>query len=40
MDFKIVQASDGRRGGIILFWRKEVIIHQVKAEPNFIDVRI
>jgi hypothetical protein len=40
MDFKIVQESDGRRGGILMFWRKEIKLYQIRAEPNFIDVRI
>jgi hypothetical protein len=26
MDFKIVNPSNGRSGGVILFWKKEVVI--------------
>jgi hypothetical protein len=40
MDFKIVQVCDGRRGGVLMFWKKEVKLYQIRAEPNFIDVRI
>ena len=40
MDFIIVQASDGRKGGILLVWRKEINVHQIFACPSYIDVRI
>jgi hypothetical protein len=40
MDFKIVQASDGRKVGIPLLWRAEVKVSQLYAQPNYIDVRI
>jgi exonuclease III len=40
MDFKIVQDYDGRREGILMFWKREVKLYQIRAEPNFIDVRI
>jgi hypothetical protein len=40
MDYSIVQPSDGRKGGIIMFWKKEIKIHQIFACPNYIDVTI
>jgi hypothetical protein len=40
MDFSIVQPSDGRRGGILMMWKREVKIVQIYAEPNYIDVRV
>jgi hypothetical protein len=40
MDSSIIQPSDGRKGGIIMFWRKEVNLYQSFACPNYIDVRI
>ena len=40
MDFCIIQPSDGRRGGIVMMWKREVEISQIHAEPNFIDVRV
>jgi hypothetical protein len=40
MDFSIVQPSDGRCGGILMMWKREVKIVQIYAEPNYIDVRV
>jgi hypothetical protein len=40
MDFKIVNPSNGRSGGVILFWNKEVMIQQLFSAPNYIDVRV
>jgi hypothetical protein len=40
MDFKIVNPSNGRSGGVILFWKKEVAIQQIFSAPNYIDVRV
>jgi hypothetical protein len=40
MDFKIVNPSNGRSGGVILFWKKEVMIQQIFSAPNYIDVRV
>jgi hypothetical protein len=40
MDLSIVQPSDGRRGGILMMWKREIKIVQIFAEPNFIDVRV
>jgi hypothetical protein len=40
MDFKIVNPSNGRSGGVILFWKKKVVIQQIFSAPNYIDVRV
>jgi hypothetical protein len=40
MDCKIVSRSDGRSGGVILLWKKEIKVEQIFAAPNYIDVRI
>jgi hypothetical protein len=40
MDFKIVNPSNGRSGGVILFWKKEVVIQQLFSAPKYIDVQI
>jgi hypothetical protein len=40
MDFSIVQASNGRRGGVLMMWKSEVQIHKISACPNYIDVHI
>jgi exonuclease III len=40
LDFKIVQASNGRRGGLLMMWSHEVKLSQIFAEPNYIDVQI
>jgi exonuclease III len=40
MDFKIVSPSNGRSGGVILLWRKEVVIQQLFVAPKYIDVKI
>jgi hypothetical protein len=40
MDFKLVQRSDGRKEGIILYWKKEVNIQLLFSDPNYIDVKI
>jgi exonuclease III len=40
MDFKIVNPSNGRSGGVILFWKKEIVIHQIFSAPKYIDVRV
>ena len=40
MDLTVIQASDGRKGVIVLFWRWEVKVEPLYAEPNYIDVRI
>jgi hypothetical protein len=40
MDFKIVSPSDGRSGGLIMMWKKEVKLTQIFNDPNYIDVSI
>jgi hypothetical protein len=40
MDFKIVNPSTNRSGGVILFWKREVNVQQFFSAPNYIDVRI
>jgi hypothetical protein len=40
MDFKIVNPSDGRSGGVLLLWRREISIQQIFSAPKYIDVRV
>jgi hypothetical protein len=40
MDFKIVNPSNGRSGGVILFWKKEIVIRQIFSVPKYIDFRV
>ena len=40
MDHKIVNPSDGRSGGVIFLWKKEVVIEQTFSAPKYIDVRV
>jgi hypothetical protein len=40
MDCKIVSISEGRSGGVILLWKKEIKVEQIFAAPNYIDVRV
>jgi hypothetical protein len=40
MDFKIVNPSNGRSGGVLMLWKKEVHIQQIFSAPNYIDVRV
>jgi hypothetical protein len=40
MDFKEVVVSDGRSGGLIIFWKKEVVLSVRDKTENFIDVFI
>jgi hypothetical protein len=35
MDFKIVNPSNGRSGGLILFWKSEIVIQQLFSAPNY-----
>ena len=32
--------SDGRSGGVILFWKKEVVIEQIYSAPKYIDAKV
>jgi hypothetical protein len=38
MDVKIVNPSDGRSGGVILLWRRDIIVEQIYSAPKYIDV--
>jgi hypothetical protein len=40
MDFKIVNPSNGRSGGVLLLWRKEVKIDLMFSAPKYIDIKI
>jgi hypothetical protein len=40
MDFKEVVVSDGRSGGLIIYWKKEVVLSVRDKTENFIDVMI
>ena len=40
MNHKFVCASDGEKGGLIMFWRKEMKIHRLELDPMYIDVLI
>ena len=40
MDLKIMNPSDGRSGGVILFWKKEVVIEQIYSAPKYIDAKV
>jgi hypothetical protein len=40
MDSKIVNPSDGRSGGVLMLWKKEIKIQQIFSAPKYIDVQI
>ena len=40
MDFQIVNPSSTRSGGVLMFWKKEVVIQQIFSAPKYIDVRV
>jgi hypothetical protein len=40
MDFKIINPSNGRSGGVLLLWKREVVIEQIFSAPKYIDVRV
>jgi hypothetical protein len=40
MDVKIVNPSDGRSGGVILLWKRDITIEQIFSAPKFIDVKV
>jgi hypothetical protein len=40
MDCKIANPSNGRSGGVIMFWRKEIKIELIFLAPKYIDVRV
>jgi hypothetical protein len=40
MDFKIINGSDGRSGGVVLFWKKEINVQLLFPAPKYIDVKV
>jgi hypothetical protein len=40
MDCQIVNPSNGRSGGLILFWKREIKIELIFSAPMYIDVRV
>jgi hypothetical protein len=40
MEFKIVNPSTNRSGGVMLLWRRGINIQQIFSSPNYIDVSI
>jgi exonuclease III len=40
MDCKEVVRSDGRSGGLLLLWKKEIIISLLYKASNYIDVMV
>jgi hypothetical protein len=40
MDSKIVNPSEGRSGGVLMLWKKEIKIQQKISAPKYIDVQI
>jgi hypothetical protein len=40
MDYKIVNPSTTRSGGVMLLWEKEINIQQLFSTPNYMDVQI
>ena len=40
MDFQIVNPSSTRSGGVLMFWKKEIVIQQIFSAPKYIDVRV
>jgi hypothetical protein len=40
MDLKIVNPSSTRSGGVLLLWRKEIVIQQIFSDPKYIDVKV
>jgi hypothetical protein len=40
MDGQIVNPSNGRSGGLIMFWKKEIKVELIFSAPKYIDVQI
>lgn len=40
MDVKIVNPSTTRSGGVLLLWKKEIMIQHIFSAPKYIDVRV
>jgi hypothetical protein len=39
-DKMLVSESDGRSGGLVMFWNKETNVTSFEIDTNFIDIRI
>jgi hypothetical protein len=40
MDFKVVNPTSSRSGGVMLLWKREIKIQQLFSAPSYIDVRV
>jgi hypothetical protein len=40
MDCKIVNPSNGRSGGVLLLWIKEIKTEMIFSVPKYIDVKV
>jgi hypothetical protein len=40
MDSKIVNPSNDRSGGLIMFWKKEIKVELLFSAPKYIDIRV
>ena len=40
MDQKFVCPGDGRKGGLILFWKKDIKVQRLNLDPMYIDVTV
>lgn len=40
MDQKLVCTSNGRSGGLVLFWNNNINVRRLALDPMFIDVKI
>jgi hypothetical protein len=40
MDSKILNPSNGRSGGLVMLWKKEINVELIFLAPKYIDVRI
>jgi hypothetical protein len=36
----LVSESDGRSGGLVMFWNKEIKVTSFEIDTNFIDIHI
>jgi hypothetical protein len=40
MNFKIVNPSTNRSGGVLMFWKREITIQQIFSHPNYLNVKV
>ena len=40
MDQKLVCPSDGRKGGLLMLWKREIDIQRLDLDPMYIDVEV